>query len=235
MVITILVILGTIAFINLGGFSGSARDSSRISNLANLKKGLDIYQIKVGTYPMPEGPVTINASGSAIIGYQGFAKEIVGSVAKLSNGATKDPSDATIFTTYSVNANQTKMQAMVFLEDASSVTAFAPFSSEGEGLGMRRISLVPTAFASSTSDYSQRIPRSTGDSLGILLDSSTGATKNQPVQELLSASFTGVDVVNTNSGYMAVFSNKTSDNVSGTGFLLSQIKHTMVTGGSKSP
>ncbi|MDD2917079.1 MAG: type II secretion system protein, partial [Candidatus Gracilibacteria bacterium] len=37
-VITILVILGTIAFLNLSGFQSSARDSSRIENLSNLKK-----------------------------------------------------------------------------------------------------------------------------------------------------------------------------------------------------
>ncbi|MDD2916992.1 MAG: type II secretion system protein, partial [Candidatus Gracilibacteria bacterium] len=36
-VITILVILGTIAFLNLSGFQSSARDSSRIENLSNLK------------------------------------------------------------------------------------------------------------------------------------------------------------------------------------------------------
>ncbi|MFA6090790.1 MAG: type II secretion system protein, partial [Candidatus Gracilibacteria bacterium] len=45
-VITILVILGTIAFLNLGGFQSSARDANRIENLTNLKKGLDIFQIK---------------------------------------------------------------------------------------------------------------------------------------------------------------------------------------------
>jgi prepilin-type N-terminal cleavage/methylation domain-containing protein len=37
-VITILVILGTIAFLNLSGFQSHARDSVRIENLTNLKK-----------------------------------------------------------------------------------------------------------------------------------------------------------------------------------------------------
>lgn len=45
-VITILAILGTIGFVQLGGFAGSARDSVRISSLTNLKKGLDMFQIK---------------------------------------------------------------------------------------------------------------------------------------------------------------------------------------------
>jgi prepilin-type N-terminal cleavage/methylation domain-containing protein len=75
-VITILAILGTIGFIQLGGFAGSARDSVRISNLQALKKGLDLSQIQTGVYPLPESSVNITASGT-IIGYQGFAKEQV--------------------------------------------------------------------------------------------------------------------------------------------------------------
>ena len=82
-VITILVILGTIAFISLGGYAASARDSARIENLSNLHKGLSIFQIKAGTYPMPESSVNITASGT-IIGYQGFAKEQVGALANIS-------------------------------------------------------------------------------------------------------------------------------------------------------
>ena len=89
---------------------------------------------------MPEGPVTISASGTDI-GYQGFAKDLVGSIAKLSAGATKDPLDPSIYTTYSVSANKTKMQLMAFLEDGSSVTTF-----------------VPNAYASAGSDYSKRSP-----------------------------------------------------------------------------
>jgi len=45
---------------------------------------------------------------------------------------------------------------------------------------------------------------------------------NQPIQELYVAnSFTGVDVVNTNSGYLAVFGKNNS--VSGTGIVLSVV------------
>jgi hypothetical protein len=58
--------------------------------------------------------------------------------------------------------------------------------------------------------------------LGILLGNS-GGSLNQPVQELYNASsFTGVDVVNTNSGYLAYFSNKIT--ISGTGIKLISIK-----------
>lgn len=57
-VITILVILGTIGFVQLGGFQSSARDSVRTSDMANLGKGLDIFQIKTGSYPVPTGAVS---------------------------------------------------------------------------------------------------------------------------------------------------------------------------------
>jgi len=67
-----------------------------------------------------------------------------------------DPSDVTISMTYSVNLAQNRMQAMVFLEDSSTVSAFVP-------------DVIPVASASSTSDYSKRFPKSIGDSLGVLL------------------------------------------------------------------
>ncbi|MDD3145171.1 MAG: two-component regulator propeller domain-containing protein [Candidatus Gracilibacteria bacterium] len=45
-VITILAILGTIAFINLQGYSGSARDSKRESDISNILKKVSVEQIK---------------------------------------------------------------------------------------------------------------------------------------------------------------------------------------------
>jgi hypothetical protein len=72
----------------------------------------------------------------------------VGGIAKLSPGATKDPLDATMYTTYSVNADQTKMQLMAFLEDGSTVTSY-----------------IPTAYAGVGSDYSKRTPLVKGDTL----------------------------------------------------------------------
>ncbi|MDD2916595.1 MAG: prepilin-type N-terminal cleavage/methylation domain-containing protein [Candidatus Gracilibacteria bacterium] len=191
-VITILVILGTIAFLNLGGFQSSARDSSRIENLSNLKKGLDIFQIKAGSYPVPENTVSVTASGITI-GYQGFAKELTERTIGLSVGGTRDTLDTSIYTTYSVNADRTKMELMNFLEDGSTLLSLNAF--------------VPNASADIGSDYSKRYPSVQGDTLGILLASGT----LQPIQE----SGTGVDVVKTNSGYVAVFGK--GESVFGTG------------------
>jgi hypothetical protein len=85
------------------------------------------------------------------------------------------------------------MQLMSFLEDGSNVTAF-----------------VPNAYAGVSSDYSKRSPKTSGDTLGILLASGS----LQPVQE----SGSGVDVVLTRSGYVAYMSQKKT--ISGTGTLL---------------
>ncbi len=160
---------------------------------------------------MPESPITITASG-APIGYQGFAKDQVAGIAKLSAGATKDPLDPSIYTTYSTNALQTKMQLMAFLEDGSKVTGYN--------------SVVGEAFAAGAASYASRGPTTKGDTLGILIG--TGVNMNQPVQELLTTTFTGVDVVNTSTGYTAVFSK--NDSVSGSGNTLQVIISVMKKG-----
>ncbi|MDD2916708.1 MAG: prepilin-type N-terminal cleavage/methylation domain-containing protein [Candidatus Gracilibacteria bacterium] len=57
-VITILVILGTIAFVNLGGFQSSARDGRRVSDMANIGKAIDLIIIQQGSAPIPTSAVS---------------------------------------------------------------------------------------------------------------------------------------------------------------------------------
>ncbi len=95
------------------------------------------------------------------------------------------------------------MQLMSFLEDGGNLTAYetqkriplTPFV-KGE--------LIPTTFASTTSNYSQRFPTTLGDTLGILLSNSSGSL-NQPVQETTN---TDIDLTRTTtlSGYTLIFS-----------------------------
>lgn len=182
---------------------------------------------------MPDNYISITASGTPI-GYQWFAGEQVASLAKLSPWATKDPLDATMYITYSVNLTQNKMQAMAFLEDSSTATAYAkvrhltsPYQGEGyniplltkEGLG----EVFPTANASSTSDYSKRYPTTIGDGLGILVDSSTGANIGKPAQEIQSIIASGsLDIAKTSDEYRAYFSK--SDSITGTGTNLQSLQ-----------
>lgn len=199
-VITILVILWTIAFLNLWGFQGNARDSRRISDITNITKGLDIFSIKNGIFPTPDSKsIALTVSG-VLIGTQWYVGANVLSIIRMSD--TKDPLDGTYYT-YTINADNTKYQILSLMEDSSTKLTNVPV-------------LIPQAFAG----YETRTPSVKGDTLGILLGS-TGSTMNQPIQELYNAgSFTGVEFMTNNVEYTAVFDEKSK--VSGTGARLSE-------------
>lgn len=53
-VITILAILWTIAFIALQWYSKDARDSTRVSDIANIKTSLELFSLEAWKYPNPD-------------------------------------------------------------------------------------------------------------------------------------------------------------------------------------
>jgi len=61
-VITILAILWTIAFISLQWYSRDARDSTRTADLWNIKTSLELYTLKTWKYPKPDNFSTISYS-----------------------------------------------------------------------------------------------------------------------------------------------------------------------------
>lgn len=65
-VITILVVLGTIAFISLGWYAGNARDGSRVSDIANISKSLDVVYARTSTYPKPDHSFSVTYSWGAL-------------------------------------------------------------------------------------------------------------------------------------------------------------------------
>ncbi|MDD5376693.1 MAG: FISUMP domain-containing protein [Candidatus Gracilibacteria bacterium] len=95
-VITILVILGTIAFMSLSGYSGNARDSSRVSDLTNLSKGLDIASIKTGSYPTPDNPFTITYSGGVIWTQGTIGDSVINILSSVGAKMNKKPTDPLI-------------------------------------------------------------------------------------------------------------------------------------------
>jgi prepilin-type N-terminal cleavage/methylation domain-containing protein len=116
-VITILAILGTIGFLSLQGYSKSARESGRTSDLATLSKGLDGIVAAGMTLPRPDSTmVTLTASGT-VIGYQGYAGKNVLSVAGV-GGKMQDPLDGLHYT-YLINAAGTRHQVLALYEDAA--------------------------------------------------------------------------------------------------------------------
>lgn len=174
---------------------------------------------KNGTVPPPDGNmVTLTTSGT-VIGYQGYAGPNTLSAIKMSNA--QDPLDKKYYT-YLTNATYTKYQILALLEDGSTKVASADTNSN-TNLAQNRVpdssALIDTAFAG----YDTRYPVTKGSRLGVLLGTVTGSV-NQPIQELYnSASFTGVDVGTTATGYTAIFSNTPTDRISGTGIAMAQL------------
>ena len=111
---------------------------------------MDILNVVAGNYPVPESFVTLSLTGGYAI-YQGFAKENTERVSRISAGAALDPSDKSMYITYSTTSNGKKMQLMTFLENGSAISLLSP--------------LIPGVYASSASDYSKRYPYALGDNL----------------------------------------------------------------------
>ncbi|MDP2090138.1 MAG: DUF1566 domain-containing protein [Candidatus Gracilibacteria bacterium] len=82
-VIAILAILGTIAFISLQGYSSQSRDSARISDLSRMKTSLELFNLDSGKYPIPTDGTNITYSGATawIQGY--FGESVYANVDKL--------------------------------------------------------------------------------------------------------------------------------------------------------
>jgi len=53
-VITILAILWTIAFISLQWYSAQARDTTRVSDIQNIKTSLELFSLNTWKYPLPD-------------------------------------------------------------------------------------------------------------------------------------------------------------------------------------
>ncbi|MDP2090958.1 MAG: LamG-like jellyroll fold domain-containing protein [Candidatus Gracilibacteria bacterium] len=82
-VITILAILGTIAFISLQGYSKQARDSTRISDLSKMKTSLELFQIETGKYPLPTNGINITYSGATVWTQGTFGDTVIANIVKL--------------------------------------------------------------------------------------------------------------------------------------------------------
>jgi len=61
-VVTILAILWTIAFISLQWYSASARDSKRLSDIQNIKKSLELFSLNTWKYPIADNPIEVTYS-----------------------------------------------------------------------------------------------------------------------------------------------------------------------------
>jgi len=157
-VITILAILWTIAFISLQWYSKDTRNSVRLSDLSNINKMLWIKMVTAGKVPVPDNYVEITASW-VTLNYQGEAWGNVLPALWVSNW-WKDPKDETYYT-YSTNTNLTKYQLLWFME--------------GDAIA----SVLTETFA--VSDLSERAVKVYWDDVWILLDSVTNIPLTETV------------------------------------------------------
>ncbi|MCK9272421.1 prepilin-type N-terminal cleavage/methylation domain-containing protein [Candidatus Gracilibacteria bacterium] len=132
-VISILAILGTIAFLSFGGFSSKARDGTRISDTASLSKGIELYQVKSGYYPKPDGiSLMEGVINGTVVAYKGEIQDQVSNLAKISK-TPKDPLSNNYYI-YGTTLDLKQYQIATTLENSIAFISPLPL---GEGLGAR--------------------------------------------------------------------------------------------------
>ena len=90
-VITILAILGTIAFISLQWYSKDARDSIRISDTSNMKTSLELFHLDSGKYPLPDDNEIVDY-GTETLWYQwDFWSSVISSLSRSMSEIPTDP------------------------------------------------------------------------------------------------------------------------------------------------
>ncbi len=164
LVVSVLMILASVAVSSYSTHTRTARDASRIKQSQEIADAFGVY----GVYkklPQPEDSVDILVNGT-LIGYQGYASEDILNKVDYYNGWL-DPLDRNYKNrrkknpfTYYITKDSKHAQLLVFLEDEES-----------------NIWLIPSVHAA---DYTSRTPKVSGKLLGVL----THNTLNTPVQEI---------------------------------------------------
>ncbi len=121
-VITILAILWTVGFISISGYSVSARDGSRISDLANITKTLELTRVKIGYFPDPSSATWVTFSGWTVWTQWTIGDSVLRILSSVHFGLSKIPTDP-LFTnieyTYSLTSNKKEYQIGSIIEDSS--------------------------------------------------------------------------------------------------------------------
>jgi len=114
-VITILAILWTIAFISLQWYSAQARDSKRLSDISNIKKSVELFSLSTWKFPKPDDSFTVSYSWE-ILWYQWTVWDQVSTnVSRNLNEKPLDPSTGIEYT-YSTTHSQTEYEVLGLYE-----------------------------------------------------------------------------------------------------------------------
>jgi prepilin-type N-terminal cleavage/methylation domain-containing protein len=175
-VITILILLTTAAFVSYSDYSSSARDSNRVSDLSGFYGALETYKAKVGELPDPSSGVSVLSGSTTELAKQGYLGADILAKIGVDRGG-EDPRSG-LYYTYLVNSNKDKAQLLGFFEGAGFENKLA-------------FGVVPQAYA--LSDNSTLFPATTGKKLGVFLLSAT----KSPIQEAFSGSVTLTSLVSS--------------------------------------
>ena len=175
-VITILAGLATVAFISFQWYTSSSRDSVRLADLKNISKSFEINRTKWIDFPLPDKKVDISASGT-IFQYQWeLSQNILEKNLNIFDGGldpvTKKPYG------YAVNFARNKFQIIWFLENSQTA---------GNNL-----------FSESLADNTDKYVKTSGDTLGILLDETT----NEVIVQ--SGSLVEIDIQSNTQNYWVI-------------------------------
>ena len=105
-VITILAILWTIAFISIQWYAKDARDSVRIQDIANIKKSLELFVVEKWFYPVPSDATEVTYSWWVVWTQWTIWDSVVENLWKLN----KKPVDPTLATEYSYSVTNAKTE-----------------------------------------------------------------------------------------------------------------------------
>jgi len=131
-VITILAILWTIAFISLQWYSSQARDSKRLSDISNIKKSVELFSLNTWKYPEPDDSITMSYSWE-VLRYQWTVwDQVATNVSRNLNEKPLDPSTGLEYI-YSTTHSQTEYEVLGLYESDLIWTSPQPSPLRGEG------------------------------------------------------------------------------------------------------
>ena len=114
-VITILAILWTIAFISLEWYASQARDSKRLSDIQNIKTSLELFSLNTWKYPTPDTWFDVTYDSDIVWTQWVIWDNVTTNLSRNLNSKPVDPLTETEYT-YSVINSQTKYELLSIYE-----------------------------------------------------------------------------------------------------------------------
>ena len=105
-VIVILAVLWTIAFISLQSYSESARDSTRVADISKMKTSLELFQIDAWKYPLPTESFEVTYSGWLIWTQWNMWDQVITNLKNLN----KKPVDPLRYSEYTYSVLNTRQE-----------------------------------------------------------------------------------------------------------------------------